>query len=139
MSIHDRCEKILKIIEETEDGSLLSPRELFYTQEYLNLNLNEKGEQKIEELYQSIINDTFVPFIKRWFRNIENISADPKGAGGGLWILWKNNCIEHYDVTYAYSDEGLKALRELERRCKILESRNVKPTKAAVIWNWSEE
>lgn len=139
MKLTDRCEKVIKIIEKTQDGSLLSPHELFYTQEYLNLNLNEKGEQEVEKLYQSIMDGTFIPFPERWFRNIENMTVDTKDAGGGLWILWKGHCIEHYDITYAYSDKALEALKELQRRCEKLESKNIKPTTTTVIWNWREK
>ncbi len=134
-----RCKKALEIISLTKDGSLLSPKELFLTQEYINDNLNEKGVAELEELYKTVTDGTFIPFNQRWFRDIENITADSKGAGGGLYIYWKGNNIEHYDTPWAYSDKALENLKELERRCKILESEGKEISVGSVIWNWEDE
>lgn len=133
----ETCEKVFTILEKTNDGNLLSPDELFLVETAVNGYLTEKGENVFNTLYKCVIEETFIPFNKRWFRGVENITADTKNAGGGLWILWKGNKIEHYDSHYAYSEEALKELYELKRRCEILESQRKEISVNTIIWSWN--
>jgi len=118
----ENCEKACTILKETEDGNLLSPDELYLVESAVNGYLTEKGETAFDTLYKSVIDKNFIPFNKRYFRGVENITADTRGAGGGLWILWKGNRVEHYSLPWAYSEEALKELHELKRECELLES-----------------
>ena len=139
METHERCELCCAIIEATDDGDLLSPFELKLVENGVNGFLNDNGYKALKDLHQSIIDKTFIPFKDRSFRGIEHITADSKGAGGGLWIFWKDKQIEHYDTPFAYGDDALEELKELERRCLSLESRNIAVDSNTVIWGWKEE
>jgi hypothetical protein len=135
----EKCEKACEILQATQDGNLLSPQELSLTEGAVNDWLTEEGEKMFTALYQTVVIDkTLVPFTQRSFRGLENITADSFSAGGGLWILWKGICIEHYDMPWAYSDRALEDLKDLKHRCEILESQGKPISTATVIWNWEE-
>lgn len=136
--MNNRCEMAIEILQKTQDGNILSPQELSLIEGAVNDWLIEKGEQMFNELYQSVMNGTFVPFNKRWFRDVENITADTKGAGGGLWIYYKGINIEHYDLPWAYSEPALKALQELKHRCETVEARGDEVNANTVIWDWKD-
>lgn len=138
MDVHERCEIAIEIIQATEDGSLLSPQELYLTQEAVNDNLNEKGYELFNALHASIKDGSFIPFNKRWFHGIEHLTADTKGAGGGLWINWKGQNVEHYDQPWAWSKEGKQEALLIAERCKHLESIGVPVNNSTVIWNWEK-
>lgn len=139
MDIHERCEKSCTILKETEDGNLLSPDELSLVEGAVNGWLTDEGYDIFETLHKSIVEGSFVPFNKRWFRGVEHITADTKGAGGGLWIYYKGINIEHYDLPWAYSEPALKALQELKHRCEFLESQNKEINAGTVIWSWKDD
>jgi len=140
MDIQARSEMCCDIIGATKDGDLLSPFELKLVEDGINGFLNVQGYKALEDLHKSILIDkTFIPYNERSFRGIKHLTADSKGAGGGLWINWKGKNIEHYNTPFAYSDEGLEELKELERRCLSLEGRNIDVDISTVIWNWEEE
>ena len=138
MDLHKRCEMAIEIIKATEDGDLLSPQELFLTQEALNNNLNDLGMQEFRELHKAIKDDTFIPFNKRWFHGIEHMTADTAEAGGGLWINWKGHNVEHYDQPWAWSKEGKEEALEVAERCKHLESIGIPTNTTTVIWDWEK-
>ncbi len=140
METQERSETCCNIIEATKDGDELSPHELKLIEDGVNGFLNDEGYKALKDLHNSVIVEkTFIPFNKRSFRGFEHITTDSKGAGGGLWIYWKGIYIEHYNTPYAYSDEGLEELKELERRCLSLEGRNIEVNSNTVIWGWKEE
>jgi len=134
-----RSETACEILGSTNDGDDLSPNEMSLVQDAVNGFLNDYGYKTFEALHRLIMGGSFVPFQERFFRGVENITADGKGAGGGLWIYYKGNHIEHYDSRYAQTDEGLKELKELQRRCMILEGAGKEVNSGTVLWGWNDE
>jgi hypothetical protein len=68
-----------------------------------------------------------------WFKNIEHVTQDAEGQ-----ILWKGCVIEHFDSAHAQSTLSTEYVRELARRCVILEQQNVLPSVLTVICTWQE-
>lgn len=68
-----------------------------------------------------------------WFQNIEHITRDAEGQ-----ILWKGHVIEHFDLAQAENTRSREYVRELARRCVILEQHNVIPSVLTVICTWQE-
>ena len=68
-----------------------------------------------------------------WFQNIEHVTRDAEDQ-----ILWKGHVIEQFDPSQAQSTRSIEYVRELARRCVILERQNVVPSVLSVICTWQE-
>ena len=68
-----------------------------------------------------------------WFHQVEHLTIDHVG-----YVYWKGHQIEHYDSSYAFTEEGAEAARELGRRCRILESQDKPVNTTTAIWKWRE-
>ena len=117
----------LEIIQKTNDGNDLAPEQLSLVEAAVNGWLTESGEVAFHQLYESVEKG----YVKPWYHNIENLTQDQEG-----FIYWKGEHVEHYSFQdYEKADEEA---HELSRRCKILESRGIKPTAITAIWKWEE-
>lgn len=122
---------IREILRKTHDGNDLTVEDLKLTEMAANRELNEQGEVALYKLYENVKNG----YKKPWFCGIENLTQDQNG-----FIYWKGVEVEHYDHDVWQSDGWQKRMKEdaneLAQRCKILESRGIKPTTMTAIWNW---
>ena len=117
----------LEIIQKTNDGNDLAPEHLSMVEAAVNGWLTESGEVAFQQLYESVVKG----YVKPWYHNIEHLTQDHEG-----FIYWKGEHVEHYSFQdYEKADEEA---HELSRRCKILESRGIKPTAITAIWKWEE-
>ena len=117
----------IEILQKTQDGDNLAPRDLSLLEAAVNEALNENGIKAFHELYQKVLSG----YTKPWFYDVENFTQDHEG-----YVYYKGVQVEHYDpMSY---NEGRKHLLELETRCLILEASGIKPTSKSAIWNWSD-
>jgi hypothetical protein len=115
----------IEILHKTNDGDSLDPRDLKILEMAVNGDLSEKGEEYFKELYRKVIAEEY---IKPYFHSVEHFTRDHEG-----FIYYKDIQVEHYDSSFAYSEEGKQALLELERRCKLLESKGTEVNGSNVI------
>jgi len=125
--LHETCEKACAILQKTNDGDDLDPRDLKLLEMAVNEFLNEEGKKAFEELYTNVQ----AGYKKPWLHGIEHLTRNHVG-----YVLWKGKIVEHYDSPWAYSTKAKKSAEEVARRCRILESRGEIPTTHNVIWTW---
>lgn len=121
---HDLAHEIL---QKTNDGNDLAPQHLSLLQGAVNGNLTEKGIEAFKKLHKEVL----AGYTKPWYHGIKNMTQDHEG-----FIYWRGIEVEHYSHDSYESAE--KSAKELERRCKILESKGIKPTSSTAIWKWKE-
>jgi hypothetical protein len=124
------CELAIEILQKTNDGDSLDPRDLKITEMAVNGHLNEAGERYFQELHKKVIAGEY---FKPYLHDVEFFTIDNEG-----FIYYKNIQVEHYNRPFAYSEEGKQALLELSRRVKILESKNIEVNGNNAIWRWEE-
>jgi hypothetical protein len=129
--INSTCDMAGDILQRTNDGNDLEPMHLKLIEDAVNGFLNEKGIEYLKEIHRTVVEGKYK---KPPFHGIENLSIDHVG-----YVYWKGHKIEHYDLPWAYSEEAHKSALELERRCKILESRGIVLSVNSVIWRWEEK
>ena len=116
---------IIEILENTHDGNDLSPSHLKLVEITSNNDLSEAGEIALYELYANVQKG----YSKPCHLGVEHMTKDHEG-----FIYWKNIQVEHY--SHMDNEEELKELKELERRCKIIESSGLIVNGSTVIWQW---
>jgi hypothetical protein len=52
MDVHERCSKAIEILQNTNDGDDLSPKELYIVQEMVNGHLNQRGVRFFMKIYR---------------------------------------------------------------------------------------
>lgn len=124
------CNKAIEIIQRTNDGDDLAPTDLKLVEMAVNGFLNEEGVKAFDELHKKVMDGTYK---WPWFHGIEHMTQDHQG-----YILYKGKIVEHYDRPWAYSEEAKKEALELERRCKILESKGLELNNHNTIWVWEK-
>ncbi len=107
-------DKVLEILQRTNDGAKLSPRDLRLLELGVNGALNEQGEEVIGEIHQAVLAGTYRP---QWFHGIEHMLQDHAG-----YITWKGRRIEHY--SYRDVEAERAAALELAGICHSLEKRD---------------
>ncbi len=128
--VSDTCNKACDILKLTNDGDDLDPMQLSYLESAVNGFLTEEGLKVFNELHRLV---TTGQYKKPPFHGIENLSIDQVG-----YVYWKGKCVEHYTLSWSYSEEAHKAALELARRCKLLEEKGITPDTNSAIWNWAE-
>jgi len=128
--IKETCDKACEILKRTNDGDDLDPKHLKLVEMAVNGFLNEAGITAFNDLYTTV---TAPGYVKPFFHNIQHLTIDHAG-----YVYWKGKEVEHYESPWAYSEEARIAALDLERRCKILDSRGVVPTIRTVIWEWND-
>lgn len=124
-------DEAIEILQATNDGDDLAPEDLKLLELGVNGFLNEAGDvafgalvAKVREGYQ-----------RPWFHGIEHLTLDHVG-----YVYWKGQQVEHYTIgTFAYTDRGVLAAKEVARRCRALERAGEAVSTRSVIWDWSEE
>ena len=124
------AKKTITILQATNDGNILSPPDLLLVQDMVNASVfgvSEEMEAAFDALYQNVIRGYRPP----WFHGVENLTIDHQG-----YIYWRGHEIEHFNMSYAYTERAKQACIELERRCKILEAAGNPVNTTSVIWKW---
>ena len=122
---------IIEILEKTNDGNDLSPLHLKLVELTANDFLSEAGEIALYELYANVKKG----YVKPWFLGVEHMTRDHEG-----FVYWKGIQVEHYDHDHwcseGYQERMFNDAKEIERRCKILESADLKVNSMNTVWNW---
>lgn len=119
----------IHILQKTNDGDDLAPEHLYLLQEAVNGHLGKKGEIDFSQLYNSVLKG----YKKPWLHGIEHLTIAHDG-----YVYWKDKQVEHYDFPWAYSEEARVQALEIERQCKVLETRGIEPTTISVVWDWKD-
>ena len=121
MSLIDNA---LEILQNTDDGDLLTPLHLKLTELAVNGYLNEAGEVAFAELYASVMSGEYVN-TPHWFYGIEHLTKDHGG-----YVLWKGRSVDHY--SFKDAREERRAATRLAMRCRRLEARGMPVTGGTV-------
>ena len=124
------CDKAIAILQATSDGDNLAPLDLKLVESAVNGFLTEEGIKAFNRLHETVIAGKYK---QPWFHGIENMTIDHVG-----YIYWKGIVVEHYERPWAYSEEAKESAKELERRCKILESKDIPLSVTTAIWRWEK-
>ena len=110
-------DKVIAIIEKTNDGNDLTPQDLKLTELAVNGFLNDKGKQKIDEIYQAAISGQYQrpPYL-----GVEFMDRDQEG-----YVYFKGQEVEHYSSFWAYSLDAKASLIKLQRQCLFLEAKGL--------------
>ena len=122
-------DKALEILRKTNDGNDLDPVDLKLVEMAVNGWINEAGEVAFDELHRRVVQG----YKKPWFHGIEHLTINHVG-----YVFWKGKEVEHYTLSWAYSEDAKKSALELAERCRILEARAVEVNCTNAIWNWKE-
>lgn len=115
-------DKALAILQRSNDGNDLSRRDLRILELGVNGQLNQHGEEALEEVYQAVVAGTYRP---QWFHDIEHMLQDHEG-----YVTWKGRKVEHY--SYDDVDAERAAALDLAQICRSLEERCLPVTSSTV-------
>ena len=118
------------ILRQTHDGHDLAPIDLALLQDAVNNQLTPAGEQAFAQLYHQVIQGTYQA---PWFHDQLHLTIDQQG-----YVRWRGQIVEHYTLSWAYSEPARIAAIELARRCRALEAQDIVPTMTTAIWKWTE-
>lgn len=127
-------EQAILIIRATDDGRGLAPEDMKLVEYACNSGvhgLTEDGEKAFGDLYQRV---TTGQYRAPWFHGVEHMTIDQLGH-----VSWKGRLIEHFNLNWAWSEGAKRSAQELERRCKLLESKGIEISPSTVIWSWPDE
>lgn len=123
------CDKACEILQKTNDGNDLDPLDLWLLQEAVNGHLTEEGMAVFEKLHQKVLKG----YQKPWFHGIEHLTLRNSG-----YVLWKGQTVEHYTVSWAYSDNAKAQAAEIAARCRHLETIGVEVSMTNTVWCWEK-
>lgn len=123
------ADQAVEILHATRDGEDLDPKHLKLVEYAVNGMLNQTGLLVFDELLQQVR----AGYGKPWFHGVEHVTRNHEG-----YVFWKSVIIEHYSSAYTASEEAADAVRELARRCVILEGKGIAPTTNSVVWQWRD-
>ena len=126
--MEDHFKMSIEILERTNDGDSLTPQDLAIVEGAVNGFLTDEGKQYFRELHSKVMSGSYK---KPWFHDIENLTIDNTG-----FVYWKGKQIEHYNLSWAYTEEGKKSAQNLAERCRIIESRGQEVNTRSVVWDW---
>ncbi len=122
------CDKACDILRRTNDGNDLANGHLSLLEAAVNGHLTENGLTAFDKLHSTVLQGKYK---KPDFHGIPDMTIDQEG-----YVYWRNQQIEHYTLSWAYSQEAKEASEELARRCKILEAHGKPINTATIVWQW---
>ncbi len=125
----ETCDMACFILQNTDDGDSLAPEHLSLLQSAVNGWMTPEGLEAFRALHESVRKG----YIKPWFHGIENLTNDNVG-----YLYWKGQCVEHYDLPWAYSEEARKSAEVLADRCRQLEAERKAVNVNTAIWRWPD-
>jgi hypothetical protein len=117
----------IEILQRTRDGEDLDPKHLKLVELAVNGVLNATGFLVFQELLEQVRKG----YTKPWFHGVEHVTRNHEG-----YVLWRGVAIEHFNAAYANSDEAETYVKELARRCAIVEAKGIAPNTNHVVWRW---
>lgn len=123
------ADNAIDILKATRDGEDLDPQHLKLVELAVNGMLSAAGLLLFDELLQQVRKG----YVKPWFHGVEHMTRNHDG-----YVLWKGVAIEHMSSAYAASEQAADDVRDLARRCLLLEGKGVTPTTRAVVWQWPD-
>lgn len=121
-------DKVIAIISKTHDGDDLTPQDLKLTEAAANGFLNEKGIEKIDEIYLAVEGGTYR---RPSYLGVEFMNRNHEG-----FVFFKGQEVEHYSSFWAYSLDAQAALKLLQQQCLFLEANGL-PVGHALQCSWS--
>ena len=106
---------IVKVLQTTEDGNILSSGDMRLVENACNNNLSPRGEVVFYQLYHKCLAGYETPA----FHGIEGLTKDGESEA----VYWKGKHIESYSFTNW--DEEEKAAKELAKGCQWLEDHGI--------------
>ncbi len=128
MELEERCNMACFILQQTNDGDHLSPRDLKIVEMAVNGQLNDRGIVEFAQLFHAVRKGEYK---KPYFHNIEHLTIDHEG-----YIYWKGRQVEHYNQPWAYSEEAKRQAHGLAGICKAIENEGAEVTAARVMSNF---
>jgi hypothetical protein len=110
-------DQVIEILEKSDDGDKLTPRDLKLTEIAANGWLSEAGEVALTKLYRMVVDGSYFTGAN-WFHGIEHLTQDHEG-----YVLWKNRCVEHY--SFKDGDSERAAALSLAECCRKLEANGI--------------
>lgn len=123
------ADNAIEILQLTYDGDDLDPAHLKLLEHAVNGHLNQTGRA----LFQELLLQARAGYTTPWFHGVEHITRNHEG-----YVLWKGVAVEHFNSAYACSSEAEAYVKELARRCAILEQQGTAPDTTHVVWRWNE-
>jgi hypothetical protein len=125
-------DKVLAILQGTNDGSKLAPKHLWLVQEAVNNGMDcfsDYGVEQFNQLYDQVVNHTY-DAAKVWFYGIEHMTKDQTG-----YVYWKGKHIEHF--SFGRDTEGEKAAaHKLAGYCREIEKEGNTPCMSELFKIW---
>ena len=121
-------DKVIAILQKTQDGDLLSPTHLKLIEMAANDILNNKGKEAFERLYEEIIGGEYR---QPNLHGVEYMTQDHDDN-----ILFKGQAVENYASPWVYSLDAKNSLLKLQRECLFLESKGITPSISNCAWDW---
>lgn len=128
--MNSNAQKAISILAKTDDGDQLTPRDLYLVEAAVNNSLDTSGQAEFDKLYVRVITDRYVD---KWLHDIENLTIKHNG-----YVFWKGSEVDHYSMSFAYSDKGKEAAERLAERCRTLEKLGAEVNSTNVIWRWEQ-
>ena len=119
----------IEILQATNDGDNLSPRQLAVVEAAVNGALNDYGRELFNEIHTTIKEIGKPPV--EWLHDIEHMTRDQEG-----YVYYKGKQIEHFDY---WNEESYVKLAEatvrLAKICAYYETNNIPITTTTVVWH----
>lgn len=119
----------IEILSKTRDGDDLDPNHLKLVELAVNGMLSDTGLALFRALHAQVQRG----YAKPWLHGVEHLTRDHEG-----YVRWKGIPIEHFSSGYAASEEAEPYVKELARRCAILEQQGITPNTTRVVWRWND-
>lgn len=130
--ISETCDKTCEILQKTNNGNLLAPRDLKIVEIAVNGWQNELGQEAFDNLYRCVIIDG--TYTKPYLHDIEHITRDHEGN-----IFYKGIQLENFSRSYIYSEDAKNALIAIKNRCEFLENQGIEVSYCSVWENWNNK
>jgi len=123
------CDAAIEILQLTRDGEDLDPAHLKLVELAVNGHLNANGTAA----FHALLAQVRAGYAKPWFHGVEHITRNHEG-----YVLWRGRAVEHFSGAYANSAEAETYVREIARRCAVIEARGEVPDTGNVVWRWPD-
>lgn len=127
----DESERAIIILQKTEDGDLLGPKDLKIVELAVNGLLSAAGQEAFESLYTKVILGSYRSPYKSPYFGIAGLRIDPSG-----FVYWKDQLVEHYSAPWCWSREARQYANELAEACHLTEAQGKEINWATVSRNY---
>jgi len=118
---------VLTVIQKTNDGANLSPKDLHLTECAINGFLTEEGIAEFYSVYHRVIDGTYDK-LKNYLFGVEHITKDHE-----CYVYYKGKHIDHFTFNGDYKGERQAAIKAA-KICSLLESKNIEVSPLTYCW-----